>query len=133
MSVDAPRPRRKTLLVDDDATLLDALRRAFVEEGEDVVASSTFEEARHALQTTAFDALVTDVRLGAFNGLQLALLARDTYPNIRLVVFSGFDDPVIRTEAEHVGATYLVKPVAGRKLIEVVRASPSPAPEPGKN
>jgi two-component system response regulator HydG len=116
------QPRRhKTLLVDDDPSLLDALERAFAEAGEDVAAFGSFEEARRALQTTPFDALITDVRLGEFNGLQLAVIARDTYPDIRVIVFSGYDDPVLRTEAEHVHATYLVKPVAGAKLLALLR------------
>jgi YesN/AraC family two-component response regulator len=41
------------------------------------------------LQSTRFDALITDVRLGAFNGLQLAVIGRDTYPDIRLVRVLG--------------------------------------------
>src|SRR3954469_1082058 len=114
-------PRQKILIVDDDASLLEALERSFLEAGQDVRAYSTFEEARRVLQTTRFDALITDVRLGAFNGLQLAVIARDTYPEMRLIVFSGFDDPVLRTEAEHVGATYLVKPVTGAQLLAVIR------------
>jgi DNA-binding response OmpR family regulator len=117
---DTPQ-RPKILIVDDDPSLLEALERSFQEAGEDVVAHSSFEQARKALQTTHFDALITDVRLGAFNGLQLAVIGRDTYPNIRLIVFSGFDDPVLRTEAEHVGATYIVKPVTGAKLLEILR------------
>lgn len=121
MSTGESRRRRKTLLVDDDPSLLDALERAFAEADEDVAAYGSFEEARRALQNTTFDALVTDVRLGEFNGLQLAVIARDTYPDIRVIVFSGYDDPVLRTEAEHVGATYLVKPVAGAKLLELLR------------
>ena len=115
--------RQKILIVDDDPSLLEALERSFLEAGEDVVAHDSFEEARRVLQTTRFDALITDVRLGAFNGLQLAVIGRDTYPDIRLIVFSGFDDPVLRTEAEHVGATYMVKPVTGAKLLEVLRES----------
>lgn len=118
--------RQKILIVDDDPSLLEALERSFLEAGEDVVAHSSFEEARRALHTTRFDALVTDVRLGAFNGLQLAVIGRDTYPDIRLIVFSGFDDPVLRTEAEHVGATYLVKPVTGARLLEVIRQPAKP-------
>ena len=113
--------RQKILIVDDDPSLLEALERSFLEAGEDVVAQGSFESARRVLQTTRFDALITDVRLGAFNGLQLAVIGRDTYPDIRLIVFSGFDDPVLRTEAEHVGATYMVKPVTGQKLLEVLR------------
>lgn len=113
--------RQKILIVDDDPSLLEALERSFLEAGEDVVAQGSFEAARRVLQTTRFDALITDVRLGAFNGLQLAVIGRDTYPDIRLIVFSGFDDPVLRTEAEHVGATYMVKPVTGQKLLEVLK------------
>lgn len=115
--------RQKILIVDDDPSLLEALERSFLEAGQDVVAYDSFEEARRVLQTTRFDALITDVRLGAFNGLQLAVIGRDTYPDIRLIVFSGFDDPVLRTEAEHVGATYMVKPVTGEKLLEVLNES----------
>jgi DNA-binding NtrC family response regulator len=123
MSVTAQR--QKILIVDDDASLLEALERSFLEAGQDVRAYSSFEEARRVLQTTRFDALITDVRLGAFNGLQLAVIGRDTYPDIRLIVFSGFDDPVLRTEAEHVGATYMVKPVTGAQLLAILRQAPA--------
>src|SRR5258705_3102098 len=99
--------RQKILIVDDDPSLLEALERSFIEAGEDVVAHNSFEDARRVLQTTRFDALITDVRLGAFNGLQLAVIGRDTYPHICLIVFSGFDDPVLRAEAEYVVATFI--------------------------
>jgi DNA-binding NtrC family response regulator len=122
-SMEDTQRRQKILIVDDDPSLLEALERSFKEAGEDVVAHGSFEQARRALQTTHFDALITDVRLGAFNGLQLAVISRDTYPDIRLIVFSGFDDPVLRTEAEHVGATYVVKPVTGTRLLEILRQS----------
>ena len=69
--------------------------------------------------------LITDVRLGAFNGLQLAVLARDYHPNIQLIVFSGFDDPVLRQDAEGLGATYLIKPVMISQLLQLIR-NPGP-------
>ena len=108
------------LVVDDDVSLLDAIERAFSEAGEDVVAHSTFEGARRALRERSFGALLTDVRLGAFNGLQLAVIARDAHPNIRLVVFSGFDDAVLRHDAESIGATYLLKPVSFKDLLDIL-------------
>lgn len=112
--------RKKIMIVDDDPSLLEALERAFREAGEDVVAHGSFEEARRALQSTSFDALITDVRLGAFNGLQLAVMARDQGPEIKLIVFSGFDDPVLKAEAERVGAVYLVKPVTSSVLLNLI-------------
>lgn len=110
-----PRSKR-VLIVDDDISLVGALERSLADGGFDVVAHTTFEGARHALRDQNFDAMLTDVRLGAFNGLQLAVVARDSHPNMQIVVFSGFDDPVLRSEAEHINATYLVKPVTGEEL-----------------
>jgi DNA-binding response OmpR family regulator len=112
---------RSVLVVDDDTPLLDAIQRAFTEAGQRVVAHSTFEGARRALRDESFDALITDVRLGAFNGLQLAVIARDAHPDIRVIVFSGFDDAVLRHDAESIGATYLVKPVSFSELLEVLQ------------
>ena len=121
MSADST-PKRKILVVDDDPALLDAIERSFVTAGETVVASGTFQEARRNLMTQSFDVLLTDVRLGAYNGLQLAVLARDLAPDIQVIVFSGFDDPVLRADATRMGATYLVKPVTASRILEVIRS-----------
>jgi DNA-binding NtrC family response regulator len=110
----------KLLIVDDDTGLLEAMQRSLKESVASVVACDSFEKARQMLKDQSFDALITDVRLGAFNGLQLAVMARDMYPDMRLVVFSGFDDPVLRTEAEQVGAVYLVKPVVNTQLLKLL-------------
>lgn len=114
---------KRVLIVDDDSSLLEALQRALKDGGLDVVAHTTFEGGRHAIRAEPFDAVLTDVRLGAFNGIQLAVVARDAYPDIRIIVFSGFDDPVLRGEAEHINATYLVKPVSGSQLLRLLGVS----------
>lgn len=117
MSDERTRTRR-VLVVDDEPALLDAVRYAFERAGLEVVACRSFEDARTRILSEAFDALVTDVRLGAFNGLQLAVIARNRLPNLAIVVFSGFDDPVLREEASGLGAAYLVKPVTGERLLQ---------------
>ena len=117
---------RSILVVDDDLTLLDALERAFKEAGQrQVVALGNFEDAKRTLRAQRFDVLITDVRLGAFNGLQLAVLARDLHPGIQLIVFSGFDDPVLRQDAERLGAVYLVKPITSRELLSRIEGRPN--------
>jgi DNA-binding response OmpR family regulator len=110
------------LLVDDDVSLLQALSRFLADFGYRVASCSTFEDAKEQIMTSHPEIVVTDVRLGAFNGLQLAMLARDMNPNVRLVVFSGFDDPVLKTEARRIGAAYLVKPITGIDLVNELRA-----------
>jgi DNA-binding NtrC family response regulator len=114
--VQLDRETRRILVVDDDMAVLEGLEMALTGAGREVHAYGTFEEGREALRTSTFDALLTDVRLGAFNGLQLALIARDTNPEIRIIVISGFEDPVLRADAAAVGAEYLVKPITVQQL-----------------
>jgi DNA-binding NarL/FixJ family response regulator len=68
--------------------------------------------------------LVVDIRLGAFNGLQLALDARRRYPEARIVMISSWDDPVLRRDAEQFGATYVVKPFSAADLLAAIDRSP---------
>ena len=111
---------RRILVVDDDLAFLEGVEMALSGSGQEVHAFANFEDARAALRTMTFDALLTDVRLGAFNGLQLALIARTANPNIRIVVISGTDDPVLRGEAAAMEAEYLVKPVTAKLLQSVL-------------
>jgi DNA-binding NtrC family response regulator len=122
-SREADMPRRQILVVDDDLSLLDALQRALSDDPRlEVTACSTFDDARRRLREQRFDVMIADVRLGAFNGLQLVVLARDMNHATQVIVFSGYDDPVLRAEAEHLGAVYLVKPVLAGTLLNLIRA-----------
>ena len=110
---------RRVLIVEDAPALLEGMKMAFERAGRQVVACATFEEARARLLAEDFHCLITDVRLGAFNGLQLAVIARDKSPEMSIIVFSGFDDRVLREEAAQLRATYLVKPVTAEQLFEL--------------
>src|SRR6187551_3520631 len=111
---------QRVLVVDDEPSLLEAMKIAFTRAGRDVVSCRTFEEGRQQLLSEHFDVMVTDVRLGAFNGLQLAVIARDKHPEMKIIVFSGFDDPVLREEADHLGASYVLKPVGADRLLDLM-------------
>jgi DNA-binding response OmpR family regulator len=111
------------LIVDDDVALLSALSRYLANSGFHVASSSAFEDAKQQISSLRPDIVITDVRLGAFNGLQLAILARDVRPDGQVVVFSGFDDPVLKEEARRIGAAYLVKPVSGQQLVNQLSAA----------
>lgn len=106
------------LIVDDDVEVLSGLKEALTLAGvTDVYTASTFSSAQQRLRAEPVGTLLTDVRLGEYNGLQLALLARELNPAVQIVVFSGFDDLVLRRDAEALGAVFLVKPVRVDQLI----------------
>lgn len=98
----------RILIVDDDLGYLAVTKEVLEQVGYEVLVASTFHEGRRALKEQAPDLLIADVRLGAFNGLQL--IATGT-PRIPTIVVSGFDDAVLQEDAKAFGAEYLVKPV----------------------
>src|ERR687898_761451 len=99
--------RMRVLLVDDDAAYLSACATIQSMDGHHVVTCPDFNEGRRQLADGHFDALITDVRLGPYNGLHLITLAA---PSMVKIALSAFLDPVIRRDAEQAGARFLVKP-----------------------
>ena len=93
---------------------------ALTEAGFQVSATDNYHEAKALLLTYPPLVLVTEVRLGAFNGLQLALRAGSMAPRITVVVTSGFEDHVLQCEAERAGATLAMKPLTSDELLAAV-------------
>jgi DNA-binding NtrC family response regulator len=112
------------VIVDDNEALLRAMEQSVTAAGHHVIAFAQFEAAKTYLATTPFDVLVTDVRLGAYNGLQLAMIAKLEHPEATAIVLSGFDDPVLRKDAANIGATFCLKPVGTVALLEGIANAP---------
>jgi DNA-binding response OmpR family regulator len=111
---DVKRP--SVLVVDDDVETLGIVEFWLADAGYDVVTCSRFDAARNYLASHPLDALVTDIRLGEFNGLQLALRASEPGRRIAVVVMSAYDDVVSRRDAEAVGR-FLLKPFDREELL----------------
>jgi DNA-binding response OmpR family regulator len=111
---------KKVLLVEDDDANRTLLARLIRKEGYEVLTAATFLEGRRLLQTEHPDLLITDVRLGEFNGLQLIVGVRERTPTI---VLTAYADAVIEAETRKAGARYLVKPVPGTRLMETIRTT----------
>ena len=111
------RKRSKVLLVDDDTATRLGLAEFFTEAGYEVQAVGSFEEGMRALRSGSPDFLIADVRLGAFNGLQLLVSSPRSIPAI---IITGFADPVLESDARQHGAEYVLKPVSPHVLLEMV-------------
>jgi len=108
------------LVVDDQEDVLNTLVRFLTVSGYQPVGLLDFREAKDYIDQTPPDVLVTDVRLGSFNGLQLAIHLRAAKANAGIVVLSAWDDPNLRQEAAAVGATYELKPLTKDQLVKAV-------------
>ena len=120
---------KQVLIVDDDEAVLGMFTGILRNAGHEVTPFSRFEAAKAYLSTVKPDVLISDVRLGAFNGLQLVVYAKLEHPDMIAIVLTGFDDPVLRTEAAHAGALYLVKPIESQRLLNLVEGKPDTASE----
>ena len=121
----APRKSksRQIVVVDDDRAVLETLANVLNAWGYDAVPFNRFEDARTFLSHQAADILISDVRLGQYNGLQLIHLARQNHPETVVLVMSGYDDPVLRAAAADAGAAYFVKPIEFPNLREHLAAA----------
>ncbi len=110
----------QALLVDDNPTIVSVVGRWLADAGYDTTTSMDFSDAAAELKSHHQDVVVVDVRLGEFNGLQLAIMARRCTPGARIVVISGWDDPVLKNHAAECGAAYLVKPFTSSELLAAI-------------
>ncbi len=122
---------QKLLVVDDTPDTLDALSEFLTRAGYEVLPASTFEQARKIADEQSPDLLIVDIRLGAYNGLQLVVRERLAKSRRPVIVISGFPDQQTEAEVRKYGAEFLAKPVRPRELVDLVaRLLSGPAPGP---
>ena len=104
------------LVVSTDSTVLAGRVNALRRSGFSARASASFPDARRTLEDgPPPEVLVTDVRLGPYNGLHLVAVARVEFPRTVAIVIGG-QDHVLEVEAAGLGARYLLAPVTPREL-----------------
>jgi DNA-binding response OmpR family regulator len=105
------------LIVDDDPATLAGLVALVESAGHSALGASDYAEGRRLLTQIPVDLLVVDVRLGAYNGLQLVVLAQSLPSPPAAIVTSGFEDHVLEDEARQLNAPFLLKPVDPPQLL----------------
>ena len=84
--------------------------------GVQVIEADNFRSAREYLEGREPQLLVTEIQLGPYNGLHLALLGRLMSPQMSLVVTSRWCDPVLQLYGEQFGAVFIQKPMTQGEL-----------------
>jgi len=85
------------LIVEDDASALDMLRRALEGEGHTVVVAGDGREAQAHLSAT--DLVITDVSMPDVDGITLVTGALKTRPDLPIIVMSGLPGELDRAKA----------------------------------
>jgi hypothetical protein len=93
------------LLVDIDPIFVSELAPIVTTAGLRVIPVTDFSAARHELHSSRPDVLVANVRLGAFNGIHLAYLAKINNPRTRVMIY-GENDRMLAAEVQSAGGFY---------------------------
>lgn len=124
-----PRARwaetERVLLVEPDKIWRAHLREA-VQAVADIDTHADFPSARHQLFSKRYAWLVTNSRLGEYNGLHLVHLAETAHLPIRVLVYADPPDLWLAREAQRVGAFYESRDHMERALPAYLRCALPP-------
>ncbi len=82
----------RILVVDDEGGIRLLLSHAFTRAGHEVRTAAHPREAMALCASEHFDVLLSDVKLPEMNGHELVRWAVRSYPHIRCILMTGFDD-----------------------------------------
>ena len=114
----------KVFLVEDESIVRNGLRDniPWQQYGYDFVGeASDGEMALPLIRKLKPDVLITDIKMPFLDGLALSKIAISEFPNLKIIIISGYDDFEYAQKAIQIGVEqYLLKPITRRNLQKVL-------------
>jgi len=114
----------RIVVVDDELWFRQGIRETIQWKDYDIEIAgeaSDGEEALEVIERERPDIVFADVRMPVMDGLELSSVLASEYPDIKVVIVSGYEEFEYARKAMSLGVThYLTKPVDAEQLIEVV-------------
>jgi DNA-binding NtrC family response regulator len=115
----------KILIVDDELLIRDLLYDYFLSKEYTIMTANSAEEAMEIVeQHDDFDIVLTDIKMGGTDGLQLVEELRQIHKDLPVIVMTAF--PSVETAVEALRKRvydYIVKPFNINRLYSVVEAA----------
>lgn len=114
--------RERLLIVEDEDTLCESLRRVFMREGYVVDIAGSAEAALLMLQKAPYDLIITDIMLPGMNGIELLKICRSRNQGQAVIIMTAYDNLWTSEEAMDAGAYgYITKPLSHEDIKKIVR------------
>ena len=114
----------RILLVDDEILVRDAIKENIDWEGLGCELTGICENGQQAAEFVKqhpVDIVLTDILMPYMDGMELSHFLHDNYPDIVIVIFSGFGEFEYAKKAiQYNVSEYLLKPVTAMELTEVI-------------
>jgi two-component system response regulator RegA len=106
------------LVVDDDPVFSRVLARALTRRGYQVTQASSAEEGAEIAKLQAFDLASIDLKMEGASGLTLIRDLRQQYPDMRILMLTGYASIATAVDAIKLGANqYLPKPADADQIL----------------
>ncbi len=114
--------REHILVVDDDKAFRVATRTLLEDEGYNVHLAASADEALTMLASAEVDLLLSDLVMAKMSGIELLEKVRSMYPDLTVIMVTGFGSISSAVEAMRLGANdYLTKPCNNAELLLKIR------------
>lgn len=112
---------RKVLVVDDEADVADLAEVLLTAHGLDTLVAYSAAEALDLLATHPdIDAVVSDVMMPGMNGLELADRIGKRYPEVKIVLASGYMAPTL-AKGQPLRQLFIAKPYRIDQLLKLLQ------------
>lgn len=118
---EAVSSRVRTLVVDDDDLVRDAFAAVLSDEGYEVTCAASGAEALCLLRRATFDLMLSDIFMPGQNGLELLRETLLTWPEMPVVLITGYGSVEMARDALRQGASdFITKPCSAGDLPIIV-------------
>ena len=112
----------RILVVDDEEIAIRSMERILNKEGYAVVTANNGVEALEKLETSAFDVVMTDLKMEKVTGMDVLEKTKSKYPDAEVIMITGYASVDTAVEAIRRGAVnYIEKPIKFDEVRSVVK------------
>ncbi len=112
----------RILIVEDERTLAESLKRVLAREGYETDLSLSAEEALEKIGSTVYDIIITDILLPGIDGIQILKAVKSRHPDQIVIIMTAYASLETSVEALRAGAyDYITKPIIHEELKQVVK------------
>jgi DNA-binding NtrC family response regulator len=112
----------RILVVDDDPTVLKSCQRVLEAEGFDVYLVPSADKALEAMRNDDFALLLVDIKMPQRDGIYLMSEIMKEWPNIPIIVMSGYDtEQTVQQAMETGAASFIAKPFTPTELLNALQ------------
>jgi len=114
----------RLLIVEDEDTLCESLKRVFLRDGYEVDSADSAEAAFKLLKDRFYDLIITDIILPGISGIELLTTYRKTNPAQKVMVITAYASLTTAVESIKAGACdFIIKPLMHDEMKKAVRTA----------